>query len=173
MIENLHVLCMYMCARLNQCVSLCVRLCIWPINWFNCWFQWSVRFPGWGHGEQKRTEGGLRATELVQGMGSRSGLGRGQEMYTARLVLDWNWKKRTEPFQRGHWDSGLVQNLRLLCDTVQAMNWEGQRGKGQIFFFHGAVWGSVHGRAHRVCLDRIRLKSVPQKSRVQCIPSWV
>lgn len=53
-------------------------------------------------------------------------------MYMARLVLDWNWK-RTEPFQRQHWDSGLVQDLGLLCNKGQAMNWEGQRGKAWIF----------------------------------------
>lgn len=37
-----------------------------------------MRFPGWGHGEQKRTERGLRGTELVQRLVSRSGTGTGQ-----------------------------------------------------------------------------------------------
>lgn len=86
------------CGSFNLSVNLCVSLCIWPINWFNCWFQWSAGFPGWGHGEHKRTEGGLRGPEPVQGMGSRSRQDTGQEMYTAMLVLDW---KGQSPFREG------------------------------------------------------------------------
>lgn len=116
-------------------MSLCASLRIWPINWFNCWFQWSVRFPEWGQGKQKRIEGGLKGTELVRGCD----LGLGWTAHRKCIWSGWSWtetgKERIEPFQRKHWESGLVQHLRLHCRKGQAMNWQGQRGKGLILLF--------------------------------------
>lgn len=63
------------------------RVSIWPIYWFNCRFQWSVRFPGWGQGEQRRTERGLRGLQLVRGWD----LGPGWTANRKCIPPSWSW----------------------------------------------------------------------------------